>query len=110
MQEFKSRSDKRLIKLRCAAGEGCMSLDNELLYGSEIKRYEKQGFEVSHTPSSIKNLDNSKIDWSNAFNGNVPYQVFCYISGITPVYPKVYVKTFAQELYVIAAHVNYNKK
>ena len=110
MQEFPSRSEKRLIKLYKAAESGQMSLDSELLYGSEIKRYIKQGFTVSHKPSSIKNLDNSKIDWSHAFNNGIPHIVFSYITGVIVTYPESHIENFAQRLYVIAACANRSKK
>lgn len=109
MQEFMSRSEKRLIKLRSAAEKGLMSLDNELLYGSEIKRYKKQGFFVYHLPSTIKNLENSKIGWENAFGNEIPYPVVYYIKGITSLYPASEIKTPAQELYVIAAYTKNQK-
>ena len=109
MQEFMSRSERRLIRLRSAAEKGLMSLDNELLYGSEIKRYEKQGLFIYHLPSTIKDLEKSKISWENAFGSEVPYPVVYYIKGITSMYPENEIKTLAQELYVIAAYVK-NKK
>ena len=61
MQEFMSRSERRLIRLRSAAEKGNMSLENELLYGSEIKRYEKQGLFIYHLPSTIKDLENVTV-------------------------------------------------
>jgi hypothetical protein len=85
-------------------------LNDELLYGSEIKRYKKQGFDVSHTLSSLKNLNHSNVDWSNAFKNGVPYQVYSYICGETSAYPRVYVHNLAQELYVIAEYtINHRK-
>lgn len=110
MQEFPSRSEKRLIKLYSAAKRGLKSLNDELLYGSEIKRYKKQGFDVSHTSSSLKNLNHSNVDWSNAFKNGVPYQVYSYICGETSAYPRVYVHNLAQELYVISEYtINHRK-
>lgn len=109
MQEYMSRSERRLKKLRSAAQKGNMSLDNELLYGSEIKRLEKLGFMVFHSQSSINNLDTSKIDWSNAFGSEIPYAVSYYINGIISLFPESDIKTIAQELYTIAARVNNEK-
>ena len=110
MQEFPSRSEKRLTKFYTAAEKGCMSLDDELLYSSEIKRYIKQGFVVSYKPSSMKNLNNSNIDWSHAFKNGIPHIVFSYITGVIVTYPESHIKTFAQQLYVIAARANRFKK
>ena len=111
MQTFPSRSEKRLTNLYSAAESGCMSLERELLYGSEIRRYRKQGFVVSHDESpSRPNLYNSEIDWSHAFGDSVPYSVCSYITGRISTYPKSSVKSFAQELYVIAARAIYSQK
>ena len=110
MQEFSSRSEKRLTKLYKAAESGQMFLDSELLYSSEIKRYHRQGFVVSHKPSSISNLHSSEISWSHAFRDNIPHVVYTYITGGIDTYPQSQIKTFAQQLYVIAARAIYSQK
>ena len=110
MQTYPSRSEKRLTKLYKAAESGCMSLDNELLYSSEIKRYLKQGFVVSRQASPIKNLYSSEISWSHAFGDDIPHVVNTYITGEIDTYPGSQVKTFAQQLYVIAARAIFAQK
>ena len=110
MQTYPSRSERRLTKLYQAAESGCMSLDNELLYLSEIKRCCKQGLVVSHHESSIKNLYSSEISWSHAFRLNMPDVVYNYITGRIATYPQSQIKTFAQQLYVIAARAIYSQK
>lgn len=110
MNEYPSRSEKRLNKLYIAAERGRMSIENELLYGSEKKRLAKDGFYFSSAPSSIQSLSNCTISWYNAFPGGVPLIVHNYISGVIETYPKSHITTLAQELFVTASRANAKRK
>ncbi len=100
---YPSRNDKRLNKLFIAAERGEMSIENELLYGSEKKKLANAGFKVTSAPSFKENMSKCSISWLNAFPDGVPLIVHNYISGVIETYPKSHIITLAQELFVIAS-------
>lgn len=103
MISYPTRSERRELNLIQTAEKGDFSLDNLIVYPGEIRKLKKDGF-VIHT---VKPFDQSKslytvtVDWSNAYSGAIPHIVHSYIHGIIETYPKNYVKTFAQELFII---------
>lgn len=111
MRSYPSRAEVRETKLYAAAESGNLSLKNSLLYPAEIKRLEKEGFQVSDVkPSGIrKNLYSATIDWSRAYGNAIPHIVFSYINGIIETEPQNSISNFAQKLYVIA-HRNNTKR
>ena len=111
MHSYPSRSEKRQINLYTAAERGVLSVENMLLYPSEIKKLEKEGFYISNiVPSAIsKGLYSVTVDWSHAYGSGIPHIVFSYIHNIIETYPKNSVNSFAQELFVIAQRANTEK-
>ena len=110
MYEYTSRSEKRLNKLIIAAEKGKMSVENELLYGSEKKRLTRDGFSISSAPSSYKSLSNCTISWYKAFPNGVPLIVHNYITGVIETYPKSHITTLAQKLFVTASRAKAKRK
>lgn len=113
MHCYPSRNEVRETKLYIAAEKGKFSLDY-VLYSSEMKKLEKDGFHISNVkPFSNEGLYSVTIDWYRAFEDNVPYAiphiVFAYTHGIVETFPKASVKNFAQELYVIAKRTYFKK-
>ncbi len=105
MRSYPSRNEKREIRLYTAAEKGELSIEQLILYPSEITKLEKQGFKVV---SNIKPYSNStalftvNVSWAGAFGCAIPYIVHSYINGIIETFPKNSINNFAQELYVIA--------
>lgn len=102
MHSYPSRNDTRETKLYIVAERGEFCLDY-LLYSSEIKRLEKQGFRILNVkPFTKHGLYSVTIDWCRAFGDAVPHTVFAYTHGIIETFPKASVDNFAKELYIIA--------
>ena len=108
MHSYPSRAERREIRLYSAAERGHLSLNKEVLYSGEIARLRKQGFTVNNiVPYSVSGkLYMATIDWSHAFGQSIPHLVYSYINMIIETYPRNSVKSFAQELYVIAQRAN----
>lgn len=108
MYSYPSRSEKRQTQLCVAAEKGCFSIERMLLYSSEIRKLEKQGFSIFNVePSSIaKGLFSVTISWSHAYKDGIPHIVFSYITGVIVTYPENSVKNFAQKLYITAKTAN----
>ena len=104
MHSYPSRAETREILFYRAAENGCLSCDNVILYPSEIKRLERDGFFVGNIkPSDINpNLFSATVSWVNAFGLAIPHIVHSYIIGIIETKPENHIKNFAQTLYVIA--------
>lgn len=104
MRSYPSRNEKREIRLYAAAEKGELSIEQLILYPSEITKLKKQGFKVSN----IKPYNNSTslftvdISWADAFGCAIPHIVHSYLNRIIETFPKNSIKNFAQELYVIA--------
>lgn len=101
---YPTRSERRQVQLYSAAEKGEFSLENIILYPSEIKKLEKDGFTVHSVKPFIskKKLFSATVEWSNVYNSAIPHLVYSYIYGIIETYPKNFVNSFAQELFVIA--------
>ena len=104
MHSYPSRAETREILFYGAAEKGCLSYDNIILYPSEIKRLEKDGFFITNIkPSGIKpNLFSVTVSWANAFGLAIPHIIHSYIIGIIETKPSHHIHNFAQTLYVIA--------
>lgn len=110
MHSYPSRNEVREIKLYTAAEKGSLSLDY-ILYSSEMRKLEKEGFRILNVkPFSKNGLYSATIDWSRAFGNKIPHIVFAYTHGIVLTFPKNSVQDFAQELYIIAQKNNSFKK
>lgn len=108
MHSYPSRSEKRNVQLYSAAEKGEFSLENIILYPAEIIKLKKDGFAVHNIKpfTSKKKLFVVNIEWANAYGPAIPHIVYSYIHGIIETYPKGFVNSFAQELYVIAHRIN----
>ena len=104
MRSYPSRTDKREIRLYTAAEKGELSIEQFVLYPSEITKLEKQGFNVSNIKpySNSSVLFTATVSWSNAYGCAIPHIVHSYINRIIETFPKRSVNNFAQELFVIA--------
>ena len=111
MISYPTRSEKRQVKLYAAAEKGIFSLESVILYPSEIKKLEKDGFNVNTLKpfESKKKLFVANINWANPYGFAIPHIVHSYIHGIIETYPRNSIKNFAQELYVIAHKANFKK-
>ena len=110
MHCYPSRNEVRETKLYIAAEKGKFSLDY-VLYSSEMKKLEKDGFHISNVkPFSNEGLYSVTIDWYRAFGNEIPHIVFAYTRGIVLTFPKNSIKNFAQELYIIAQKTNSSKR
>ena len=103
-----SRREQRDAKFLYLAEHGEMCCKNFSLYKSEERALrDKDGFVVVRRGENIKKELPATISWDNAFKGEIPLVVRNYISGVVDTFPKWEMKTWAQELYVIAARANY---
>lgn len=110
MHSYPSRNEVREIKLYTVAEKGNFSLDY-ILYSSEMKKLEKEGFRILNVkPFSKDGLYSATIDWYRAFGNEIPHIVFAYTRGIVLTFPKNSIKNFAQELYIIAQKTNSSKR
>lgn len=111
MNHYPSRSERRQIILYTTAERGNLSVERMLLYLSEIRKLQREGFSILNIePSKVSNgLFSVTVDWSHAYGDDIPHIVYSYIHNIIETYPKSFVNTFAQELYVIAHRVNAKK-
>lgn len=104
MRSYPSRNEKREIRLYSAAEKGVLSIEQFILYPSEITKLEKQGFSVDtikpYSNSSV--LFTANVSWANAYGCTIPHIVHSYINRIIETFPKNSIENFAQELYVIA--------
>lgn len=109
MHSYPSRNEIRETKLYMVAERGEFSLDY-ILYSSEMKRLEKEGFRISNVKPFKDNLYSVTIDWYRAFGNAIPHIVFAYTHGIVETFPNNSVKNFAQELYIIAQKASSSKR
>ena len=106
LNEFCSRSDERQERFYLKAEKKELASE-EILYPSEAKRLERDGFQIE----KLKDVDSSRslavynVSWSNPYPDGIPHIVFSYCKGLLNVFPKNKVTNFAQELYVIASKV-----
>ena len=106
--EKPSRREQRDAKFLYLAERGKVSCNTFSLYKSEEKTLrEKEGFDVERRGENIKKELPATISWGDAFKSGVPLVVRDYIYGRVDTFPKWKMKTWAQELYVIAARANY---
>lgn len=112
MRTYPSRSETRELEMFSAAEKGLRSLTQAKLYPTEIRRLQKDGFNVTINGlfDSSRNLYCATIDWHNAFPKGVPHIVYSYIIGIIETKPQSYITNFAQELYVISSKSYRSKK
>ncbi len=105
---YTSRSERRQQRLIYAAEKGLKSLEGQILYLSEIKKLTKEGFVIveSETFDSKKKLYCCTISWQEAYKDGIPPMVLDYIYAVIESYPKNFVNSFAQELFITSARVN----
>ncbi len=103
MYEYQSRRDERQERFLLKAEK--KELDSEeILYPSEAKRLQRDGFTVE----KIKDFDTGRclgvyeVSWANPFSNGIPHIVYSYCIGLLNVYPRSKINNFAEELYVIA--------
>ena len=107
MYNFPSRQEKRIRRLFFRAEHGFFCSE-EILYPSEVKKLLDQGFTIL----LIKEFDRKRnlgiyiISWDDAYNSQIPLEVFDYINGLINTCPETHIKTLAQRLYVIAQKVD----
>ena len=110
MHSAPSRREKRESKCLYLAEQGFMTCDCFSLYKSEAKSLrERDGLDVCRHGIYTKKELPSTISWNEAFKDGTPLDVSNYITGIADIFPKWAIKNWAQELYVIAARVNFEK-
>jgi hypothetical protein len=100
-----SRSERRQSKFCQVAEQGNFFLNNVILYKSEIKNLEKQGFEVFNKKDYPygKNLYSCTISWEHAFGDAIPHLVYSYVHKVINTFPVSYTNdSLAKELFVIA--------
>ena len=104
MRTFPSRAETREVQLYAAAEKGETSLTQQKLYPGEIKKLQKDGFNIiiDGTFDSSKKLYCATIDWHNPYPDGIPHIVFSYIMAIIATYPENHVKNLAQKLYITA--------
>jgi hypothetical protein len=103
-----SRKEKRESKFYFKAEQGEFDADTSL-YGSEERNLKKSGFTIVRNEKNKKEAAPSNVSWKDAFKGNIPPLVSDYISGRIKTFPDSAIQNWAQELYVIAARVNFKK-
>ena len=110
MHSAPSRREKRDLKFLRLAEQGLMSSDDFSLYKSEERALrDKDGFDVCRHGLDIKKELPAVVSWGEAFKDGIPLVISNYISGDVDTFPKWALKNWAQELYVIAARVNFEK-
>lgn len=110
MNTYPSRSEKRQERLYYAAERGYKFIDNQILYLSEIRKLEKEGFTLMNVKPYNKKLYSATIHWGNAYKCGTPYVVFSYITGVISTYPKAFITSFPQELFVISERASFRKE
>lgn len=108
---YTSRSEKRQQRFYAAAEKGWTYLSGQILYLSEIKKLVREGFNVIDvkTYDNKRNLHTCTVSWINAYKDGVPPMVLDYIYSIIESYPKCFVNSFAQELFITSQRVNARK-
>ncbi len=102
MYSYPSRNEVRETKLYMAAEEGLFSLES-VLYSSEIKKLNKNGFAISDVkPFTKPGLYTATISWNKAFGMAIPHVIFAYTHRIIDSVPSNVVTNLAQELYLVA--------
>lgn len=111
MYSYPSRSEKRQTRFCSSAEKGWNYLSGQILYLSEIKKLEKEGFVII----DIKLYDKKRklylctVSWVDAYKNGIPPMVLDYIYGVIETYPKNFVNSFSQELFVTSERVNAKK-
>lgn len=103
-----SRKERREAKLYYLSEQGFFEASTTL-YRTEDKYLKKCGFTVVRNEKNKKEAAPSKVSWENPFGGNIPPLVSDYVSGKIKTFPDSAIQNWAQELYVIAARVNFKK-
>ena len=111
MYNYPSRSEKRQQRFYSAAEKGWNYLTGQILYLSEIKKLEKDGFVMVDMQifDHKRKLYSCTVSWVNAYKKGIPTAVLNYIYHVIEAYPKSLVNSFAQELFVISERVNAKK-
>lgn len=107
MHRDPSRREKREQKLVYSAEHGIFEIEL-MLFKSEAKNLRKKGFYVRRHGDNVKDSLLSTVAFRNPFKSGIPPIVFSYINGEINTFPKT--DNWAQELYVIAARANHEKK
>ena len=108
---YTSRSDRRQQRFQAAAERGWNYISGQILYISEMKKLEKEGFVIidSELFDKKRKLYKCTVSWVNAYKEGIPAQVLNYIYCIIETYPKCFVNSFAQELFITSERVNAKK-
>jgi len=109
MKTYPSRSEQRENLLKAEARKGNFCRERVIVYPNEIKRLERDGFNVSNIVDARireKKLLVVTVDWSLVFGNGIPHEVYSYINYITDDFPKDQVKNLAEELFVTAHRPN----
>lgn len=103
-----SRRERRERKLVDTAENGNFKIKVTLFKGEATKLTE-DGFSVTRHGDDEKRAVPSTVSFKNAFDSDseIPSDAKDYISGKTETFPDL--SNWAQELYVVAARVNYEK-
>lgn len=102
-----SRLEKHENLFYSSAENGGFETKNIILNNQEVKDLRKAGFTADCRGLNENSYTFYDVSWKEAFINGVPLTVYYYISGQNRKFPKNL--TFAQELYVIAARVNFKK-
>lgn len=109
MHRDPSRREKREYRFYYLAEQGRFeATPRPHLYTSEEKNLKKSGFDTLRSGDNKKGALPTDVSWRNAFRDGIPPIVYSYIIGEIKTFPKT--ENWAQELYVIAARANYEKK
>lgn len=106
MHREPSRRERREQKLVYAAEHGIFNVE-VFLFPGEAENLVKKGFSVNRNGNDRKKSLPSLVSFSNPFKNGMPPIVADYVTGRIETFPKV--SNWAQELYAIAARVNYEK-
>lgn len=105
MRSYPSRDERRQENFYKLAEQGLLSMENAILYPSEIKKLEeKYGMKVKKVKDfkPDMHLVVADISWKNAYGYAIPHIVISYVTGQIETFPRASIQTFAQELWVIA--------
>lgn len=100
-----SRYEQRKKSLRAIAQNGFFNLQGLTLFPSEVKRLNRDGFDVVelYREGGKNKVIHVNIYWKLAYKAEIPIAVSNYINGITNTFPQECINNLAQELYVISS-------